>query len=335
MSRLPASRKAAGTARLALVGADTPEGVRLREALEAVKVPGERVDLYSTSTGEALLTEYAGEARLIQEPRLAEIDEHDVIFLCEHSELAREVAQRADETTVIIDLVGAAPAGSDPRLIHMDVNPEAARGHRVFAVPHPLAAVLGDLLRPFRDALVPAEVLALVVRPASDFGEEGVEELRQQTVSLLNFGQLPSETFGRQLAFNVVPQGHLACDRRETAELVARQVAELMGWAGSRLALRLLSAPVFYGHALQLHLRFTDQVSLSDVKGAIRDGAAFEPPDGDGPTTPAEVSDEYTTRLAELAEDGLGGIWIWAVAGEAGAKGAHQAVRLADAVSDL
>ncbi|HET9300407.1 MAG TPA: hypothetical protein VFO11_10710, partial [Candidatus Polarisedimenticolaceae bacterium] len=56
-----------GTARVAVVGAETPAGARLRAALAASGFPGARLDLFGDNPGEeAVLSEYAGEARLIQ-----------------------------------------------------------------------------------------------------------------------------------------------------------------------------------------------------------------------------------------------------------------------------
>ena len=52
-------------------------------------------------------------------------------------------------------------------------------------------------------------------------------------------------------------------------------------------------------------------------------------------TTPLDVTDEMRTSLSGLAEDGLGAYWLWVVAGETAARGAHRAVRLAATLFDL
>ena len=75
--------RSAGTARIAVVGASSPDGSRIREALSRAGVPGARVALYGETGGEAVLSEYADEARLIQEVDLDEIAGREVVFLCE------------------------------------------------------------------------------------------------------------------------------------------------------------------------------------------------------------------------------------------------------------
>ena len=78
----PRSDRGSGGARIAVIGATTPDGSRVRERLAGFGVPGSRVDLYGGSRGEALISEYDGEARLVQEPDPDETGDHDVIFLC-------------------------------------------------------------------------------------------------------------------------------------------------------------------------------------------------------------------------------------------------------------
>jgi len=330
------SARGKGTATVGVVGAATSDGARIREALAAMGIAGERVDLYAPSTGEAIISEYAGEARLIQEPALDEIVNHDVVFLCEIGELAASVAEAANGKTLVVDLVGALPPHFDPVLVHMDINPQAAVAHRGYVqVPHPMAIVLGEMLHPLERTLGLDEAVAVVMRPAADFGERGVEELRDQTIGLLNFSEVPVATFGRQLAFNIIPQQRLACAAPGVESRIATQVVKLMGWTEPKLAIKLLATPVFYGHGLQLRLRFRNGATMGQVREVVDQSDALEFSQPDGPSTPLEVSEDFSTRLVDLSEDGTGGYWIWAVAGSTGAKGAAHALRVADALCDL
>lgn len=327
----PVSRRTAGTARVAVVGAATSDGTRVREVLASRGVPGSRVDLYSTHGEDVLLSEYAGEARLIQDPEVSEIAGHDVVFLCEPSELSRRVVSDARPGSVAIDLVGA--LAPPPKLIHLDLNPHALDDNPgVLAVPHPLAIVLAELLQPLESAFGIDEVVAVVIRPAADFGQQGVEELRDQTIRLLNFDEVPVDTFGRQLAFNIIPQEMLSGESPGVEMHIAQHVTDLLGWAERRITLKLLTAAVFYGHGLQLRLRLNQRPGLDEVRKTLESGKFVN---GSQPGTPLDVSNEPEIRLAELCEDGLDGLWLWAVSGKTGNRGAEHAVRLAASLCDL
>ena len=103
MARLSAS--STGTARVAVLGSTTNDGVRLRQALAESGLPGARVDLYgATESEEPILSEYDGEARLIQTPNVEELLDHDVVFLCEPGEIVERLLDRAGRETAIIDV---------------------------------------------------------------------------------------------------------------------------------------------------------------------------------------------------------------------------------------
>lgn len=332
MSRRSADRP--GQTRIAVVGASTSAGLHLRERLAERGVPGARVDLYGASKGEAVISEYDGEARLVQEPRSGEAAGHDVLFICEPGEPSKRMADAMKAGTLVVDLVACLDDGNRLPRVHMDINPEAAQGSPL-AVPHPLSILLSDLVGPLDRELGLAELVAVILRPASDFGKDGVEELREQTVGLLNFARVPAETFGRQLAFNIVPQACLAGEEPGLEERVARDLAAVLGWERCRATLRLLAAPVFYGHCLQMRLRFEEPMSKERIEEALRGGAVSLPAEAAQQATPMDVSEKRTTNFYEIAEDGLGGFWLLAVAGEAERSGADHAVRLADAVVGL
>jgi aspartate-semialdehyde dehydrogenase len=334
MSRPLASRS--GTARLAVVGAATGVGHELREALAESGVPGSRVNLYGAAPGEALLSEYAGEARLIQDPSAAEIAAHDVVFLCERGSLARAVAAARCGEAVILDLAGCLDARQPAPVVHPGINPDATRSHAgCLAVPHPLAVLLAELLVGLERGPGLEEVVATVLRPASDYGEPGIEELREQTVRLLSFAEVPLRTFRRQLAFNILTQHDATAEPMDVDASIAAQVSELLGWSSNRLALRLLVAPLFYGHCASVRFRPRAAVELAALQGCLADGRFFDPPGGDGPATPLEASTQRGMRVGPLAADGIGGFELWVVAGELAARRAELAVRLAGSVGDL
>jgi aspartate-semialdehyde dehydrogenase len=322
--------KHAGGARVAVVGAGSPDGGRIREALSRARVPGAVVALYGATGGAAVLSEYADEARLIQELDLAEIALHDVVFLCERGESAAIVQQLDVSDRIVVDLVDAL----DPRG-HI-VVPDGANGPlpaegRALAVPHELTVLLLEVLLPLERTLGVDEATAVVLRPAADFGDAGLEELREQTVRLLSFESVPRDVFGRQLAFNVLPLSDVENPAFGTEIRVAREMRDLLGWPTERLGLRVAVVPVFLGHAAQLRLRCRG--AAADVRAAL-DARGVRSTRGGraAPRTPLEASAEGATTVVDVSEDGHGGVWIWIVAGELAARRADLAVRAARAV---
>jgi aspartate-semialdehyde dehydrogenase len=329
MSRF--STEPSGPARVAVVGASSVDGSHLRDALAERGLPGGLVDLYGTTAGEVVLSEYAGEARMIQEIDLAEVARHDLIFICEPGEAAARLAEAAG-SSVIIDLQGALPAEARPAHVPLEIDPESDRGEGRFTVPHPLALVLAEVLLPLERRFGLSEAMAVVLRPAADFGHEGLEELREQTVRLLNFSQVPIETFGCQLAFNLVPDVRLATGEGDRAARIAGEVTHLLGWDACKLTIKLLAAPVFHGHGIQLRFRLADGGTIEGVREVLEASGLMATAAEGMATTPLEVTGEVRTGLSDLSEDGIGGYWVWGVAGETGSRAARQAVQFAAAL---
>src|SRR5262249_30758915 len=150
---------------------------------------------------------------------------------------------------------------------------------------------------------------------ASERGEAGIEELYRQTLGLLNFQDVPQGTFGRQMAFNLVP-GWLT-ERGEGApaprERLEHEVRRVIGGEG-RVAVPAVLAPVFHGHAAMA------RVVLAD--GGGRDGLMRALAEGEGLTV--HHPGEGATPVERAGKDGLlvAGVepageksawWIWGV----------------------
>ncbi len=323
----PRSAEVKGDARIAVVGAATVEGERIRIALAARGVPGGCVDLFGATRDEVVLSEYAGEARIVQEAAPEAIAGHDLVFLCERDEAVVRALEAPPCKAVVVSLE---VSGGDEPLVHAELRPlPVGESGRFFAIPHALSTTVAELLAPLERRFGVAEVVAVVIRPASDFGSPGIEELREQTVSLLRFERPPTEVFGRQLAFNLIPQALVQRGGRSVEERIGTEVAELLGWPAPRLALRLLAAPIFYGHGISIRVALGRPATAAEVAAAYEEVRGLRPPSSARAGTPLETSEVRETTVAEVLEDGLGGFWLWAVAAEAAAAAAEQAAEVA------
>jgi len=213
-----------------------------------------------------------------------------------------------------VDLVGAA-------------GEERVPG-RVLRVPSPPALLLADLLRPLQAACGVREAVAVLLRPAGERGRPGLDELRDQTVRLLSFAPVPREVFGRQLAFNVLPGGG-------DDATVAREVAHLLGWAMPRLTVSSVLVPVFHGHTVLVRLLPEEDVRAEEVAAVLRDAEGLRGPAADTAETPMDATEGTGIDVARVREDGLGGIWLWAVAADADTAAAEQALRMAAGLVQL
>src|SRR5262249_31428661 len=130
-----------------------------------------------------------------------------------------------------------------------------------------------------------------IFAPASEHGASGVEELQEQTVSLLSFKKMPRAVFDAQISFSMLPRyGEEAPAALEASELrIERHLATLLALPGDgegapMPSIRLIQAPVFHGYCFSAWVEFEvnpemDALESGLAAGAIEvRGAEFDPP---------------------------------------------------------
>ena len=214
-----------------MLGASTLEGTRVREAWKPHASRRKKVDLYGHSEGEVLLSEYAGEARMIQEPDPLEIAART--RPCSFANAAKApnavAAIGSAEDQVVIDLVGGTSRQARERDSFSPAERARKSGAGFYAVPHPAGAdALGSAPSPIdRGPGDRTSALRSCVRPAVDYGEAGVEELRQQTVRLLNFVEIAGGNVRTPTCLQYRPRARAVLfGSRVSNSEIARQVAD-------------------------------------------------------------------------------------------------------------
>lgn len=323
--------------KIAVTGAVGRTGQAIRTILaDEHRVPGDNVRLLDHGGEEAIISEYAGQATLIGALEPEALVDRDVVFLCgSASESAGCLLWPRRKGSLFVDLSGAAVARGETPVVNLAVEGSVPAGSQpTVAAPHTLSYALSLLLAPVERAAGVASATAVLHRPAADFGDAGLEELHKQTVSLLNFGEVPKGTYGRQIAFNLVPQtvfdegggGEPGLEERVDSEL-----RRMLGWSGSRASVRVLVAPVFHGHAGLLQVKPSRKLGVQELKDLFKglQGIAMTTPRS--APTPVEVAQRPELLIVSIAPDGSdeGGFWIWLTGGDLPTHAARNAVEIA------
>jgi len=116
---------------------------------------------------------------------------------------------------------------------------------------------------------------------------------------------------------------------------VERQITRLLGWGENRISLRLFAAPLFFGHGMQLRVLFDGAATPERIGEVLSASELVDVGTAEPPASPMDVSEQRQLKLAEVSPDGLGGFWLWLVAGETDRRRSEQAIRLAEGLSVL
>ena len=264
----------------------------------------------------------------------------DLAFFCGRGALSERYAQVAAEHAWVIDGSSAFRARSEVPLVVADVNPRVldAIGERgLIALPGSASVALATALAPLHRlaGLTRAEVATY--QAVSGSGRGAMDELAGETVAMLSGKLARGRAFGRQIAFNVIPQvDTLEADgaSREEHRLwqETRRVLDLPDLAINATAVRV---PVFFGHSLAVHAAFERPVLLEEALNVLQRGTGLEVIGPESvaefptPATLASAPDRvYVGRVrVDLTRDR--GLNFWVVADNVRKCAAHNAVSVA------
>ena len=278
-----------------LVGSESLLGREIRD-IAATSGPGFELRLIAADGEEpGRLTRVGGEAVAVGDLNARNLSGAGVVFLAGSPESSRKALKLLeDEETAVVDLTFAAEELPDARVRAPLVEPpgeERGEGSRIHVIAHPAALALALLLRRIHANDPLRRAIAQIFAPASEHGNAGVEELQQQTISLLSFKPMPHEVFDTQLSFNMLARyGDDAPVALEDTELrIERHLATLLEWPGEGQgaplpSLRVIQAPVFHGYTFGVWAEFEDGPDLEAVEASLATGnievrgGEFEPP---------------------------------------------------------
>ena len=251
------------------------------------------------------------------------------VFLAGSAESSRQTLELLDQQpgAAIVDLTGAAEERPDARLraplVEAEAEVEEHGVPAVYVVAHPAAIALALFLRQLQANDAIRRSVIQIFAPASEHGMPGVEELQQQTVSLLSFKTLPRAIFDTQLGFNLLAQyGEEAPLALEDAELrIEHHLATLLGLPGAgggapMPSLRLVQAPVFHGYSFSAWVEFDGNPGVEALESGLASasievrGSEFEPPTNVGHAGQGGIA----VGAIALDRNNPEACWFWLVA---------------------
>lgn len=323
---MPEPKNAAGY-RVGIVNPLTLVGTEIQTILRERSFPLVKTVLLATGESAGALTEADGEPAYVQAVSDDELEDLDLVFFCGRAEENREWLQRAGEDKFIAVDLSQPTTVEDGRLAVAGVNLEQLDGsERVVVSPHPVAIPIALVLHQIARLARVELCTATVVQPASEY-EQGVEELAQQTISVLNIQSVPKAVFDRQLAFNLYP----ALEHNE--ELVVSQIRALID-VRTQVALLITQGTIFHGHTFSLFVKTDEELEVRDIEASLRANAAIALPEGDEQFGTIDAAGKDEVLVAEVRRDPTinGGFWVWAVCDNLRRSSALNAVLIAEKV---
>ena len=285
------------TTRVAIVGASSIAGKELADALAESPLATARLTLLDAEGLAGQIATAGDDLSVVQKVDTDSFDGIDFVFFAGVAEETLRYWRPARQAgAVIIDLTGVLEeeAGVVVRapwvLAATETSTRLDLTTAAVVSAHPATLMLLAVSERLGAKLAARSIAATVFEPASAHGQAAMDELHQQTVSLLSFQSLPREQFDAQLAFNLLPVlGESAkIDLATSGARVAREYARLSAAGAPELALQVVQAPVFHASVISAMVEIAEPATVAQVETALRGGPIDVP--GAGDDAPSNVS---------------------------------------------
>jgi aspartate-semialdehyde dehydrogenase len=308
---------------LAIVGGDSLLGRDLSEML-AERIPAAVVKLIGVEETDTVFTEQAGEPALITGLDEENLSGAQVVFFAGSRASSRKAFEliRKPGGSLVIDLSHTLDDHPEARLRAPMVEPTSYQVpiSQIHVVAHPAAIVLAAFLDRLHGRYPVDQAVMQIFEPASERGKPGLDELQQQTISLLSFRNLPKQLFDEQLSFNLLARyGSEAPERLETIEQrIDRHLATLLSLSSRAPmpSLRLIQAPVFHGYSISVWAQLEENPGTAMLAEALACAQIeVRSSDEEAPTNVGVAGQSgMTVGVIEPDRNNARAAWFWIVA---------------------
>lgn len=311
--------------KIAIAGASTLLGRELKDVLSESPLAAASLVLLDEEEAQGQLDQVGDEVTFVQAIGADAFERVDFTFFAGTENLTRKHWRQALRSgSTVLDLSGALDQETGvlvraPWLGSEAVTPDLFTP--AVCPAHPAALALALVLERLQQAAPVRFAAATVLEPASEFGRAAMDELHQQTVSLLSFQSMPRAIYDAQAAYNLLSSlGESATVSLGAMEArIRRHYDALAQGRWPALALQVIHAPVFHGHTFSIAVELERAVEIAALEEALSGehvDLVLEDTDSPSNLTAMGRNDVLVRLRPELAgarnANQTSRLWLWA-----------------------
>ena len=323
---------------IAIVGATGNVGRKIIEVLEKKELSIDNLYLVASSKSVGLKIKFKEKEHEVFDLENFDFSKAKITFFAAGGKISEKFAVNAAKNSIIIDNSSYFRMDPDVPLIVPQVNPEHLNDIKknIIANPNCSTAQLVIALKPLHDLFKIKRVVVSTYQSVSGGGKAPMDELIEQTKSVLDNKKVVSKNFTKQIAFNVIPQIDIFSDEGYTKEEL-KMTNETKKILDEKIDLTAtcVRIPVLVSHSESVNIQFEKPFSLDEVKKALDnfEGCKVidERSDG-GYLSPVEAAGKDETFVSRIREDKTtkNGLNLWIVSDNLLRGAALNAVEIAE-----
>lgn len=322
---------------IALLGATGAVGNAVLELLAERQFPVGEIYLLASENSAGETKRFEGRSLMVQDATEFDWSQAQLAFFAAgRSASARYAEEAASQGCLVIDSSDLFALEPDVPLVVPDVNPQVLADYRnrnIISVADSLVSQLLSAIKPLVDAAGLGRLQVTNLISVSSDGKSAVDALAGESARLLNGVPADEHHYGRQLAFNLLPQQVDSNGSVESERRLVDQVRKVLQDEGLPIAVSSVQAPVFYGTAQIVHLENLRPLSAEEARDELARAEDIRLSDeGDYPTPVQDASGNGELSVGCVRNDyGIPELLqFWSVADNIRFGGALMAVKTAE-----
>ncbi|MDF7630241.1 aspartate-semialdehyde dehydrogenase [Erwiniaceae bacterium L1_55_4] len=322
---------------IALLGATGAVGNAVLELLAERQFPVGELYLLASENSAGESVRFDGRTLRVQDAAEFDWTQAQLAFFAAGREAsARYADEAASQGCLVIDSSDLFALEPDVPLVVPDVNPQVLADYRnrnIVTVADALVSQLLSAIKPLVDTAGLSRLQVTNLMSVSSHGKAAVDGLAGESARLLNGVPADEHYFGRQLAFNLLPQLADSHGSVESERRLVDQVRKVLQDEGLPIAVSSVQAPVFYGNTQIVHVENLRPLSAEEARdGLARADDINLSEDGEYPTPVSDASGNNALSIGNVRNDyGLPELLqFWSVADNVRFGGALMAVKTAE-----
>jgi aspartate-semialdehyde dehydrogenase len=325
---------------VAVVGATGAVGATMLEILAERNFPISELIAVASSRSAGSTVEFKGKDYVVQDLETFDPAGTDIALFSAGGSTSKEYAPRfAEAGCYVVDNSSAWRMDESIALVVPEVNPHAlemARENRIIANPNCSTIQLVVALKPLHDAVPIERVVVSTYQAVSGAGGKAIEELAEQTRSLLLGKEAEVDVLPARIAFNIIPHIDVFLEDGYTKEerKMIEETQKIMD-AGIAVTATAVRVPVFYGHSEAVNISFSgpmDADRAREILAAAEGVCVIDDPKGEDYPMPSMAAGTDPVWIGRIRNDysSFNSLHLWVVADNVRKGAALNAVQIAE-----
>jgi len=326
---------------IAVAGATGAVGNQMISCLEERNFPVKSIKLLASQRSAGRRLRFRGDLLAVQELTEESFKGMDIALFSAGGTASKKYAPlAAKDGCIVID--NSSTWRMDPKvpLIVPEVNPHAIAGYTkkgIIANPNCSTIQMVVALNPIHKKYKIKRVVVSTYQAVSGTGKKAIDELFEQTRSMINFLDYEKKVYPHRIAFNCIPHIDVFLDNGYTKEEIkmVNETRKILEDDSIGITATTVRVPVYFGHSESVNIETKKKISANEVRSLLENEPGIKVLDNPKKNIyplAIDAAGQDLTLVGRIRDDESvkNGINIWIVADNIRKGAATNAVQIAE-----